>query len=134
LFAHVVINKQGGSRMPFLDLVITILLGAIFSGLIIWIVGRLGIGLEVDGYGPAYLAAIVIAVLSGIIVWFFGVIGFTASGWFGALVDLLVAGAVILTASRWIKGIRAKGYVGAIVAAIAIAVVGWIVMWILSLF
>ena len=50
--------------MTIVGVIIGILIGALFSGFIIWIVGRLGWGLEVDGFVPAYLAAIVIAVVS----------------------------------------------------------------------
>ena len=41
--------------MTIIGAIIGILVGALFSGLIIWIVGKLGLGLEVSGFGPAYI-------------------------------------------------------------------------------
>lgn len=117
----------------FVGTLIGILIGAIFSGLIIWIVGKLGLGLEVDGFGPAYLAAIVIGVLNLLLLWLFGSTALGASGWLGALVSLVVAALVLYTAGAWIKGIRVKGFVGALVGAVAIAVVGWLVTWLLGM-
>ena len=47
--------------MSILGVIIGILLGALFTGLIIWIVGKLGLGLEDSGFGPAFIAAIAIS-------------------------------------------------------------------------
>ena len=44
-------------------LLIGVVLGALISGFVIWIVGKLGLGLEVDGFGSAFVAAIVIAIV-----------------------------------------------------------------------
>ena len=63
--------------MSIVGTIIGILIGSLFSGLIIWIIGKLGWGIEVSGFGPAYLAAIVIAVLSALATWFYGLIGYT---------------------------------------------------------
>jgi hypothetical protein len=67
--------------MNILGIIVGILLGALVTGLIIWIVGKLGLGLEVSGFGPAYIAAIVIAVVSGVILWLLGLLGITISSW-----------------------------------------------------
>ncbi len=121
--------------MSFLTLILGILLGALFTGLIIWIVGKLGLGLEVSGFGPAFIAAIVIAVVSWVVVWLLGVLGITiGSGWLGALVNLIVAAVVLMIAGGFVKGLVVKGFLGALVAAVAIAVVSWILVWVLALF
>jgi uncharacterized membrane protein YvlD (DUF360 family) len=52
------------NEITIVGIIIGILIGGLFSGFIIWIVGKLSLGLEVDGFVPAYLAAIVIAVVS----------------------------------------------------------------------
>lgn len=117
----------------FVSMAIGVLIGALFSGLIIWIIGKLGLGLEVDGFGPAYLAAVVIGVLNLLILWIFGSTALGASGWLGILVSLVVAALVLYTAGAWIKGIRVKGFVGALVGAVAIAVVAWLVTWLVAL-
>ena len=55
--------------MSIIDLILAILVGALISGFNIWIVGKLGLGLEVSGFGAAFIAAIIIAVVTGLINW-----------------------------------------------------------------
>jgi len=120
--------------MTILGVIIGILIGAFFTGLIIWIVGKLGLGLEVSGFGPAYVAAIVIAILNGIVTWLLGVLGVDlGAGFVAALISLVIAAIVLLLAGRFVKGLVVKGFLGAIVAAIAIAAVGWLIAWVVSL-
>ena len=120
--------------MTILGVIIGILIGAFFTGLIIWIVGKLGLGLEVSGFGPAYVAAIVIAILNGIVTWLLGVHGVDlGAGFVAALISLVIAAIVLLLAGRFVKGLVVKGFLGAIVAAIAIAAVGWLIAWVVSL-
>jgi len=116
--------------MNVIGLIIGVLIGALFSGLIIWIVGKLGWGLEVDGFGPAYLAAIIIAILNGFANWLWGVIGYTPEGgWLGAVTHLILAAGFLLAAGSWVKGLRVKGFGGALIAALIIAAVGWLITW-----
>ena len=120
--------------MSIVGMIIGVLIGALFSGFIIWIVGKLRLGLEVDGFGPAYIAAIVIAVLNGLVVWLLNVLHITiGGGWLGALINLVIAAVVLMFAGNWVKGLRLKGFVGALVAAVAIAVVAFLVVWVTSL-
>lgn len=116
--------------MEIVGLIIGILIGALFSGLIIWVVGRLGWGIEVDGFGPAFLTAIVIAVFTSLANWFWGIIGYTPEGgWLGAVTHLILAAGFLVAAGSLIKGLRVKGFSGALIAAVAIAAVGWLVGW-----
>ena len=120
--------------MSIISLIIGILIGALFTGLIIWIVGKLGLGLEVSGFGPAFVAAIVIAILNGVVTWLLGVLGITiGSGFVGAIVHLVIAAIVLMLAGRFVKGLVVKGFTGALVAALAIAAVGWLIGWGISL-
>jgi putative membrane protein len=119
--------------MNILGIIVGILIGALVTGLIIWIVGKLGLGLEVDGFGPAYIAAIVIAVVSGIILWLLGLLGITiSSGLVGAIVHLIIAAVVLMISGRIVRGLRVKGFGGALVAAIAIGAVGWLITLLLG--
>ena len=121
--------------MTILGVIIGILIGAIFSGLVIWIVGKLGLGLEVSGFGPAYIAAIVIAVVSWLVIWLLSLLGITLGvGLLAAIVHLVIAALVLMFAGNFVKGLEVKGFTGALVAAIALAVVGWIITWLLGLF
>jgi putative membrane protein len=114
--------------MEILGTLIGILIAAVFGGLIIWIVGKLGLGLEVDGFVPAFIAAIIIAVVANLINWLLGVLGITIGGGFlGALVHLVIAAVVLMIAGNLVPGLRVKGFAGALVAAIAIGVVGWLI-------
>lgn len=120
--------------MNIVGLIIGILIGALFGGLIIWIVGKLGLGLEVSGFGPAFIAAIVIAVISWVVTWLLGVLGITiGGGWLGAILNLVIAAIVLMVAGNFVKGLVVKGFVGALVAAVAIGAVSWLIAWGVSL-
>jgi putative membrane protein len=115
---------------PILAVVLAVLINAV----IIWIVGKLNLGLTVRGYVGAIVAAIVIAIVSWVIFWLLGLIGITIGGgllW--AIVTLIIAAVVLLVSDRILPGLEVEGFGGAIVAAIAMAVVGWILWWLLGL-
>jgi putative membrane protein len=106
----------------------------VVAALVIWIVSRLKLGLTVSGFGAAIIAALVIAVVSAIIMWLLSLLGITMGGGFwGAIIALIVAVVVLMISDRFVPGMQVKGFTGAIIAAIAIAVVSWIVLWLLSL-
>jgi putative membrane protein len=106
----------------------------VVAALVIWIVGRLNLGLTVKSYGAAIIAALVIAVVSAIIMWLLSALGITLGGGIlGAIIALIVAAVVLLISDRFVPGMQVKGFTGAIIAAIAIAVVSWIVYWLLGL-
>ena len=48
--------------MEFVGLIVGIVIAALVSGFVIWVVAKLNLGLEVTGFAPAFIAAIVIAV------------------------------------------------------------------------
>lgn len=105
-----------------------ILLALVAAAVVIFIVGRLNLGMTVDGFGPAIVAAAAIAIIGGVIYWLLGVLGITiGGGWLGALISLLVAAVVLMISGSFVPGLRVKGFVGALVAAIAIGVVGWLI-------
>jgi putative membrane protein len=119
--------------MSIVGAIVGILIAAAIGGLIIWIVGKLGLGLEVDGFVPAFIAAIIIAIVAGLINWLLGVLGITIGGGFlGAIVHLVIAAVVLMIAGNLVRGMRVKGFVGALVAAIAIGVVGWLIGLVVS--
>jgi putative membrane protein len=106
----------------------------LFSGLIIWIVGKLGLGLEVSGFGAAYIAAIVIAVVSILLTWLLGLVGITiGGGLLGAIIHLIIAAVVLMISDRFVSGLKVKGFTGALVAALAIAAVAWVINWVVGL-
>ena len=121
--------------MTIFGVLIGILIGALFSAVIIWIVGRLGLGLEVSGFGPAFIAALVIAVVSWVVYWLLGLVGLSFGvGWLAAVVHLVISAIVLMVAGNFVKGLEVKGFTGALVGAIALAVVAFLIDWVLSLF
>ena len=106
----------------------------VVAAVVLLIVSRLNLGLTVRGFGSAIIAAIVIAVVGAVVFWLLGLLGITiAGGWLGAIVAIVVAAVILLLSDKFLPGMSVKGFGGAIIAAIAIGVVGWIVIWLLSL-
>lgn len=117
-----------------IGLIIGFILGALFSGLVIWVVSKLGLGLQVDGFGSAFVAAIVIAIISILVTWLFSVLGITiGGGLLGAIIQLIVAAVVLMVADKFLKGLKVHGFTGALVAAVAIAAVTWLIGWVVSI-
>lgn len=107
-------------------LIITLIIGLI-SGFVIWIVGRFRLGLEVKGFGSAFVAGLVIAFLAGIISLLLGLAGFLdGSGLIGALVHLLISAGVLLVSGRLLPGLKVNGFTGALLASLAIGAVYWL--------
>ena len=106
----------------------------IVSGLVIYIVGRLNLGLTVRNFTSAIVAAVVIAVVSWAVTWVLGLLGIVIGGGIlGLIVLLIIAAVVLLISDRFVPGMEVHGFMGAIVAAIAIVVVSGIISWLLGL-
>ena len=112
-----------------MNTILSILISLVVYAVVIYIVGRLNLGMTVDGFVGAFIAGAVIAVVAWLVNWLLvSVLGISISaGWFAALVSLVVAAVVLLIADRFVPGMRVQGFVGAIIAAIAIAVVAWLI-------
>ena len=107
----------------------------VVSAVVILIVSKLNLGLNVKSFGSAVMAALVIAIVGGLIVWALGIFGITFSGGLlAALVNLIIAAVVLMIADKFLPGTEVHGFMGAVIAALAIGVVGWAVTWALSLF
>jgi putative membrane protein len=106
----------------------------LISALVLWIVSKLNLGLNVKSFGSAIIAAIVIAVVAAIVTWLLGLLGLTVGGGIiGWIILLIIAAVVLLLSDKFLPGMEVKGFTGAIIAAIGIAVVSWIISWILGL-
>ncbi|MFN2138791.1 MAG: phage holin family protein [Candidatus Promineifilaceae bacterium] len=116
--------------------IIGLVIAFLVSALVIWIVGQLGLGMEVTGFGGAIIAAIIIAIVSAIVAWLLGLIGIQLGmpGLVGGLITLVVAAVVLMISDRFTSDLKVNGFTGAIIAAIAIGVVSWLLLWVLSLF
>ena len=118
-----------------MELFWNILVFAIASALVIFIVGKLNLGIEVDSFGSAVIVALVIAVVAGIVSWLLGLLNIApGTGWFGALIGLIIAAIVLMISSRITPGVRTNGFAGALIAAVAIGVVAFLLNWVLGIF
>ena len=119
-----------------LSLILGTIIAILVAAVVIYIVGRLNLGLSVANFTSAIIAAIVIGLVSGVIVWLLSLLNISLGGpgfWAG-LVSLIVSAVVLLISDRFVSGMKVNGFVGAIIAAIAIGVVNWLAGWVLSLF
>lgn len=114
--------------MSPVGILIGVLVGALFTGFFIWLIARISSLIEVTGFGPAYIAAIVIAVLNGLVKWLFGP---TLGGPGSALINWVIAAIILLIAGRMVKGMKVNGFGSALLAAAVIALFDWLVTWIL---
>jgi putative membrane protein len=107
-------------------LIATAMIGLI-SGFAIWLVGKLRLGLEVDGFGSAFLAGIIIAFFAGVITLFLGIAGFMdGGGLIGGIVHLIISAIVLMISARLLPGFKVSGFGGALLASIAIGAVYWL--------
>ncbi|HSN73642.1 MAG TPA: phage holin family protein [Anaerolineae bacterium] len=117
-----------------LGAIVGILLALLAAAVVIFIVGKLNLGLSVDSFMAAFIAAAVIAIVGGVIAWLLGVLGITiGGGWLGAIINLIIAALVLMFSDRFVKGMKVNGFGGAIIAAIGIGVVTWVINWLLGL-
>ena len=103
--------------------VIGILIAAVFSGVIIWLVGKLNVGLTVKNFGWAMLAGLLIGILTSIANIFVKDFG----GAVGFVVQLVISALVILASGKMLKGLTVDGFKGALFAAMAIAIIGFLI-------
>lgn len=103
-------------------LIIGILIAAVVSGLIIWLVSKLNIGLTVSSFGWAMLAGLFIGAITNLL-------SQAMPGMNPAVtmvIHLVISAAVILLAGKLFSGVKVDGFKGALIAAVAIAAVGFV--------
>lgn len=103
-------------------LIIGILIAAVVSGVIIWLVSKLNIGLTVSSFGWAMLAGLFIGAITNLL-------SQAMPGMNPAVtmvIHLVISAAVILLAGKLFSGVKVDGFKGALIAAVAIAAVGFV--------
>jgi putative membrane protein len=108
--------------------IIGILIAAVISGVLIWLVGKLNVGLTVKNFGWAMIAGLLIGFLTHIVMLFMP--DFGAAG--GFLVNLVVSAGVILASGKMLSGLTVDGFKGALFAAMAIAAIGYLATFLLA--
>ena len=114
--------------MSPIGILVGVLVGALFTGFFIWVIARISSLIEVSGFGPAYIAAIVIAILNGLVKW---LLGSTLGGTGSALINWVISAIILLIVGRMVKGMKVNGFGSALLAAAVIALFDWLVTWIL---
>lgn len=113
--------------------IVGLIFATVISGLLIWLVGKLGLGIEVDGFRPAFIAAFFIALAWLFANWLWNLIGYTpAGGLSGALTHLILTAAFLYAIRNSVAGLRVNGFTGALIAAAAIALITWLAGFALS--
>jgi len=116
-----------------MNLLIGLIIAILIAAVVIWIVSKLNLGLSVDGYGSAIIAAIVIGIVNAIVFWLLGLLRITVGGGFlGPVVLLIIAAVVLLLSDKILPGMKVDGFLGAIIAAIAIGVIYWLLFLLLA--
>jgi putative membrane protein len=108
-------------------LLIAVTIIGLISSIVILIVSKLQLGLEVDGFGNAFIAAFIIAIVAGLITWLLSILGVQDSqGFIGGIVHFVISVGALLISARILSGLRIAGLIGAIVASVAIGAVYWL--------
>lgn len=118
-----------------MDSFISFLLALVVAAVVLMIVDKFNVGLKVGGFVNAAVAALAIAVVGTLVIWFLALFSITIGGaLLGTIVFLIVAAVILLLAAKIIPGFEVSGFGGAVISAIAIGVVYWLVGWVVSLF
>ena len=112
--------------------IIGILIATILYGIVIYVVGKLKLGIEVNNFGTAFVAAFLIALITVMLEYFHIISADAGGGWGLHLLRLIVSALVIMLVGSMLKGMVTKGFLGAIVAALAITAVGWLLGMVLG--
>lgn len=113
--------------------IVALVIGIVLNALVIWIVSKLNLGLRVSGFGGAILAAVVISLVNFVLALLLTAAGISVGGGIlGPLVTLLVAAVVLLISDKILPSLKVSGFWGAILAAIAMGIVNWLIHLLLN--
>ena len=102
-------------------IIIGISISAVVSGLIIWVVSKLNLGLQVENFWWAMLAGLLIGLFTNLVMRFVPI----GNDLIHLVVNLVISAGVIFACGALLKGMTVKGFGGAILAAVAISIVGF---------
>lgn len=107
-----------------IGIIVGVVLSAVIAGVIIWTVSKLNLGLHVESFGWAMAAGALIGVATNVIM---KVIP-ASNDIFHLVTNLVVSALVIYASGALLKGMTVKGYGGALLAAVGIAVVSYVLV------
>lgn len=102
--------------------------------LLVWLVSAIGLllaayllpGIEVEDFGSAMWAALIIGLLNATLGWVLRILAFPIGFFLPGLIYLLVDALMILLAGKLLRGFRVKGYLNALLAAVILMLVHYI--------
>jgi len=109
--------------------IVTLVISIVVAAVVLLIVDRLNLGLRVGGFVNALIAAVAIALVSWVLMTVLAALNIALTGPTGlmnAIIYLIVAAVVLIIAAKIVPGFVVNGFKGALIAAIAIAVLNWI--------
>lgn len=113
--------------MKLTGLAIGVGISAVMSGILIWVVGLFGLGLEVDGLLPAFIAGFAIALVGGVITWLLMRFDLRVSnGFVRFVINALLGAVVLLLCAQILPGLTVNGFLGALVASVAVGIIAWL--------
>jgi putative membrane protein len=80
-------------------------------------------GFEVDGFGPAMIAALVVGLLNVTLGWLLGLLAFPLVWLLPRLMMLVIDAVVLLVASKLVPGFKIKGFMAAFIGAIVLVLI-----------
>jgi putative membrane protein len=80
-------------------------------------------GFEVDGFGPALIAALVVGLLNVTLGWLLSLLTFPLVWLLPRLMMLLIDAVVLLIAAKLVPGFRIKGFLAAFIGAIVLVLI-----------
>jgi uncharacterized membrane protein YvlD (DUF360 family) len=120
-------NVKNNNSVNPVGLLVGVLFAALISGVLIWVVSLLGLGVEVTGLGPAFIAGIAIAVVGGVVTWLLGLLKLkVGGGGLGAILNILLGAIVLVLCGQFVPGLTVNGFQGALIASIAIYAISWL--------
>jgi putative membrane protein len=103
-------------------------LGTVVYAILLWIVGKLGLGVTVKGFPSALLAGLLVAIGGAIAAWLGTQLDAPAAeGLTGAVSHLIIATGVLKALGSGLSGIEVRGWGAAFLGALAIAALGWVI-------
>jgi putative membrane protein len=114
--------------IPPQNVLIVFAIATIVNALVIWAVSSLNFGLQVRGFLTALIAAIVIAIIGTVVRFVLAAMGVPNLGGITGFVErLIISVGVLLASDKLLPGLTVHGFKGAIIAALAIGVILWVV-------
>ena len=108
--------------------IIGFVIAMLISAPIIWLIGKLALGIEVDGFRPAIVTAFFLALMWVFATLLWNLIGYQPVGGLpGAITHMILNAAFIYALRNSVSGLEVKGWSGAIIAAVAIAATTWLI-------